>query len=296
MGDKKNYESRSSVNNTSSLASSLMTRIVSNAKFAVETFDGSGHFGMWKGEVLDVLFQQSLAIAIEEKKLDSHNDDHITSFNKLATDLRNMDMNFTDGDMSLMLLSSLPNEFEHLETTLLHRNDEVNLKEVWSTLYSYEQRKREKQKGEEAEASIARDPSTSSDLWLMDIACSYHMCPNRDWFVDLQERECGFIHTANDNPLTVYGVGSIRLRNHDGLSRTLIDVRYVPYLKKNLISVGGLESKGFKVIEDNGMMRICSDALVVMKAFEEIITCTTIKVVQLLGQRQQHPMMRRGQK
>ena len=54
--------------------------------------------------------------------------DHITIFNKLATDLRNMDVIFTDGDMSLMLLSSLSNEFEHLETTLLHGNDEVYLK------------------------------------------------------------------------------------------------------------------------------------------------------------------------
>ena len=70
MGDKKNDESTSSVNNTSSLASSLMTRIVSNAKFAVEIFDGSGHLEMWQGKVLDVLFQQGLDIAIEEKKPD----------------------------------------------------------------------------------------------------------------------------------------------------------------------------------------------------------------------------------
>ena len=85
---------------------------------------------------------------------------------------------------------------------------------------------------------VITDQSKSSDVWLMDAACSYHMCPNRDWFIDIQEGECGVIHTANNNPLTTYGVGSIRLRNHDGLSRTLTDVRYVPDLKKNLISVG----------------------------------------------------------
>ena len=39
-------------------------------------------------------------------------------------------------------------------------------------------------------------------------------------------------------------------------------------MKKNLISVGALESKGFKVITDNGVMRICSGALVVMKAIQ----------------------------
>nr|XP_016451214.1 PREDICTED: uncharacterized protein LOC107775923 [Nicotiana tabacum] len=64
--------------------------------------------------------------------------DHITSFNKLATDLQNMDVTFSDGDMALMLLSSLFDEYEHLETTLLYGNDEVSLKEVCSALYSYE--------------------------------------------------------------------------------------------------------------------------------------------------------------
>ena len=57
MGDKKNDESTLSVNNTLSLTSSLMTRFVSNAKFTVKIFDGSRHFGMWQGEILDVLFQ-----------------------------------------------------------------------------------------------------------------------------------------------------------------------------------------------------------------------------------------------
>ena len=74
----------------------------------------------------------------------------------MATDLQNIDVNFTDGNMALMLLSSLPDDFEHLETNLLHGNDEVSIKEVCSALYSYEQRYREKQKGGEAEALIAR--------------------------------------------------------------------------------------------------------------------------------------------
>ncbi|XP_070022730.1 uncharacterized protein [Nicotiana sylvestris] len=92
------------------------------------------------------------------------------------------------------------------------------------------------------------------------------MCPNRDWFVDFQEREYGVINTADNNPLTSYGIGSIRLRNHDGMIRTLTDIRYVPGLKKNFIFMGALKSKGFKIIAENGVMRICSGALVVMKA------------------------------
>ena len=84
MGDKKNDESTSSVNNTSSLTFSLMTRILSTAKFAVESFGGSGHFGMWQGEVLDVLFQQGLDIAIEEKKPDGVGEEDWKIINRFA--------------------------------------------------------------------------------------------------------------------------------------------------------------------------------------------------------------------
>lgn len=41
---------------------------VSSLKLAVEIFDGTGHFGMWQGKVLNSLFQQGLDIAIEGKK------------------------------------------------------------------------------------------------------------------------------------------------------------------------------------------------------------------------------------
>lgn len=46
--------------------------------------------------------------------------DHITAFNQLVENLLNLDETFKDEDLALMLLSSLPDEFEHLETTLLH--------------------------------------------------------------------------------------------------------------------------------------------------------------------------------
>ncbi|KAG2688149.1 hypothetical protein I3760_09G081200 [Carya illinoinensis] len=40
---------------------------VSNAKFEVEKFDGTSNFGMWQCEVMDVLIQQELDIALEGK-------------------------------------------------------------------------------------------------------------------------------------------------------------------------------------------------------------------------------------
>ena len=60
-------------------------------------------------------------------------------------------------------------------------------------------------------------------------------------------------------------MGSIRLRNHDELIRVLTNVRYVPKLKKNLISLRALESKGLVMIIRDGVLNVILDALLVMK-------------------------------
>ena len=87
--------------------------------------------------------------------------DHITKFNQLVTDLLNMDETFKDEDLALMLLGSLPEEFEFLETTLLHGRSDISLSEVCAALYSYEQRKKDKQKNSirDTEALVVRGRS-----------------------------------------------------------------------------------------------------------------------------------------
>jgi len=69
---------------------------------------------------------------------------YITNFNQLVVDLMNLNETFKDKDLVLMLLGSLPEEFEFLETTLLHEKVQVSLSEVCATLYSYKLRKKDK--------------------------------------------------------------------------------------------------------------------------------------------------------
>ncbi|OIT36636.1 hypothetical protein A4A49_57843, partial [Nicotiana attenuata] len=53
---------------------------------------------------------------------------------------------------------------------------------------------------------------------------------------------------------------------HDGVVRTLTDVRHVPDLKKNLISLGTLESLGCKYAGEGGIPKVSHGAFVIMKA------------------------------
>ncbi|GMY16411.1 beta-adaptin-like protein A [Fagus crenata] len=71
---------------------------------------------------------------------------------------------------------------------------------------------------------------------------------------------------GNDQTCEILGIGKIKLKLHDGTVRFLTGVRYIRDFKKNLISVGLLESKGFKIAMENGTLKILNGALVVMMA------------------------------
>ena len=51
----------------------------------------------------------------------------------------------------------------------------------------------------------------------------------------------------------------------DGVVRKLSDVRHVPDLKRNLISLSTLDSKGYKHIGEGRVLKISRGLLVVMK-------------------------------
>ena len=52
---------------------------------------------------------------------------------------------------------------------------------------------------------------------------------------------------GDDHPCNVEGMGTVHIKMFDGIVRELKEVRYVPQLKRNLISVGALEELGLVV-------------------------------------------------
>lgn len=49
-----------------------------------------------------------------------------------------------------------------------------------------------------------------SEGWILDFGCSFHMCPHKEWFVDLKPMESGSVILGNDNTCCVKGIGSFR--------------------------------------------------------------------------------------
>ena len=70
---------------------------------------------------------------------------------------------------------------------------------------------------------------------------------------------------GNNHACKTVVLGDIKIKMHDGVVRTLMDVRHVPGLWKNLISVGALDSGGCKIVTENGVKRVVRGSLTVMK-------------------------------
>ncbi|KAG8478618.1 hypothetical protein CXB51_028426 [Gossypium anomalum] len=106
--------------------------------------------------------------------------------------------------------------------------------------------------------------------WILDSGCSFHMCPNREWFSTYSSVEGGVMRMGNDSSSKVVGIGTVKIKMHDGTIRTLSDVRYVPDLRKNLISLSILDLKGCRINIESSGIKVSRGALVLLKGFEKL--------------------------
>ena len=107
--------------------------------------------------------------------------------------------------------------------------------------------------------------SKSYEDWIFDSACTFHMCPNQDWFSTHETVSKGIVLMGNNTPCKIASTGIVIIKMFDGVVRTLGDVRHVPYLKRNLISFSTLDAKVYKYTGEGGVVKVSKGALVMIK-------------------------------
>uniref|UniRef100_A0A2N9G262 CCHC-type domain-containing protein n=1 Tax=Fagus sylvatica TaxID=28930 RepID=A0A2N9G262_FAGSY len=112
--------------------------------------------------------------------------------------------------------------------------------------------------------SVSSSTDGLNNSWLLDSACSFHVTPHRNWFDTYRSINCGSVRMGNDATCTIIGMGTIKIKMSDGVVRTLEEVRHIPDMRKNLISLGTLDSKGYSYKSENGIMKVSKGAMVVM--------------------------------
>ena len=117
----------------------------------------------------------------------------------------------------------------------------------------------------DGELLVASDAdSRASENWILDFGCKFHMTPNPDWFSTYEHMHEGVVLMGNNASCKVAGIGIVHIRMFDGVVHTIGDVRHVPDLKRNLISLSTLNSKRYKYTGEGGVLKISKGALVVM--------------------------------
>jgi len=61
------------------------------------------------------------------------------------------------------------------------------------------------------------------------------------------------------------GIGTVHIKMFDGMMQELKDVRYVPQLKRNFISVGALKALDLEVSIRDGVLKMIKGSMVVLK-------------------------------
>ncbi|GKB87959.1 zinc finger, CCHC-type containing protein [Tanacetum coccineum] len=99
---------------------------------------------------------------------------------------------------------------------------------------------------------------------VIDSCGSYHMTHKRDLLYDFKVVDGGSVQLGDNKICTIKGTGKVRIQLHDGSSFILEDVRYVPGLRKSLISLGTLEKEGYAVKMQMGRIKVIKGCRVIM--------------------------------
>ena len=85
-------------------------------------------------------------------------------------------------------------------------------------------------KREGSKSNVVRDDDTDTDdaltislsasqtsEWILDSGCSYHMCPNREMFLDFKEFIGGVVYMGNDSTYKMMGIDLVQIKMFDGV-------------------------------------------------------------------------------
>jgi len=91
--------------------------------------------------------------------------------------------------------------------------------------------------------------------WFLDSGASFHMTSDKSLFSTLEEKDLQIlIVMGNDEKYSVSSVGMVIFQREHGARLTLIGVKYVPGLKRNLVSIAMLEAMMWSLVRERFLL------------------------------------------
>uniref|UniRef100_A0A2N9EJ65 protein-serine/threonine phosphatase n=1 Tax=Fagus sylvatica TaxID=28930 RepID=A0A2N9EJ65_FAGSY len=209
---------------------------------------------------------------------------HLNEFNTITNQLSSVEIEFDDEIRALIVLASLPNSWEAMRMAVsnsagkgkLKYNDirdlilgeEVRRRDAGETSSSgsalnLEARGRGKDRNYNRGRSKSRKVPLNPGSWTQEPRfIPLHTEKSSKNYV---AGDFGKVYLADDEALDVVGMGDVRITLPNGSVWLLQKVRHVPELKRNLISVGQLDTEGHAILFVGGTWKITKGAMVVAR-------------------------------
>ncbi|KAL0342877.1 UNVERIFIED_CONTAM: hypothetical protein Sangu_1175100 [Sesamum angustifolium] len=118
--------------------------------------------------------------------------------------------------------------------------------------------------------------------WIVDTGASNHFCANKEFFHEFHEAsdgECVFM--GNSATAGVMGKGKVLLKLTSGETLALLDVLYVPSLRRNLISGSLLNKIGLKIVLESDKVIITRNGDFIGKGYlsDGLLVLNTISTI-----------------
>ncbi|XP_031251498.1 uncharacterized protein LOC116109392 [Pistacia vera] len=172
-------------------------------------------------------------------------EENLDEFLKMILVLKGTDQELGNSSLAMILLNSLPDEYLVVKNVLQKQKQNSTESNLASSSNSIE-----------ITEALNVSSSEVANEWVLDSGCSFHMSPNKTWFQNLITGEPEIVFMGNNNSCRVQGIGNITLRLKSGRLIMLTRVRYIPELKRNLISLGTLDEAGCSYRAANGCITV----------------------------------------
>ena len=116
---------------------------------------------------------------------------------------------------------------------------------------------------------------SSIESWILDSGASFHSSPNKELFWNFKSGNFEKVYLADNKDLEIKGKEDVCIKTSAGNQWTLKDVRYIPALKRNLISIGQLDSTGYATKLGKSSWKIMKGAMVVARGSKSGTLYTT---------------------
>lgn len=100
---------------------------------------------------------------------------------------------------------------------------------------------------EENNKEVVESSSCESctSIWILDFRCSYHVCSNKMMFDTNEAKKASKSMLGDKQHVIFWHREIVRIRMQVGVVWSLGKVRFVPPLRKNMISLGTLDREGY---------------------------------------------------